>query len=195
MAKTRDAQAKLKGDERLALDVEISELYRAGMSQTEIAKRIGKSQSAVSRALDRLRERWLQSALVNMHEAKMQHLARLEWVIEEAKEAWYASKEPARATSKRKTAAPGMPAIATISESEKESDPNPRYLEIVVKAAMDTAKVYGYMRDLQQVDANVNINVGVNADVLAQVDQQARAELDAWETERFSLPSGSPTVH
>jgi hypothetical protein len=178
--------AKRTNEQILADDAHISELYLAGKTQKEMVKATGLSQPTISRALARVRDRWLQSQLVNFHEAKMRHLSQIAYVFEEAKEAWEASKEQKVTTSKSTRAVGGVAANVQASQRKEDSNGDPRFLKTMLECVRQEGEILGYKTfgDIN-VTENTN-NILINADRMALVTQSAQKELEDWEAERFS---------
>lgn len=173
-------------EQQLADDHKVSELYLAGETQTAIAKAVGISQPTVSRAIQRIQDRWLQSSLVNFHEAKMRHLSQVAYVFQEAKEAWEASKEQKVTTSKSTRAVGGVASDVQASQKKEDSNGEARYLKVMLECVTKEGDILGYR---QQGDINITKNTNnilINADRMAMVTESARAQLDNWEAERFA---------
>jgi predicted transcriptional regulator len=74
---------------------EVARLYLRGMYQTDIAVELSVDQATVSRDLAELRKEWLQSALVDLNEAKAKELAKIDQLEVTCWAAWERSKENA----------------------------------------------------------------------------------------------------
>lgn len=68
-------------------------MYLRGEYQSEIAKHFGVNQSTISRDIAALRDEWLQSALVDINEAKAKELAKVDQLEREYWDAWQRSRE------------------------------------------------------------------------------------------------------
>lgn len=66
----------------------IAELYLHGWLQVDIAEEVGVNQSTISRDLKSLHKEWLQSALVDIDEAKAKELAEVDNLEREYWRAW-----------------------------------------------------------------------------------------------------------
>lgn len=62
--------------------------YLRGMTQPELAEKYEVSQATVSRDLEAIRQEWVQSALVDFNEAKMQEIAKIDNLERTYWEAW-----------------------------------------------------------------------------------------------------------
>ena len=87
---TRREPAQLARDRR-----RVAEMYLRGALQSDIAEELGIDQSTVSRDLQSLRDEWLQSALVDINEAKARELAKIDGLEVEYWVAWQESKKDA----------------------------------------------------------------------------------------------------
>ena len=70
----------------------VAEFYLRGMYQADIAAEVGVDQATISRDLAGLRKEWLQSALVDINEAKAKELAKIDQLEVEYWAAWERSK-------------------------------------------------------------------------------------------------------
>lgn len=66
--------------------------YLSGKTQKWIGEQLGIAQSTVGNDLKLIQERWQRSSLINWNEAKNRTLARIDWIEQEAVEAWERSK-------------------------------------------------------------------------------------------------------
>jgi transcriptional regulator with XRE-family HTH domain len=80
--------------QRLDRRRQVAQLYSRGLSQVEIAERLGVSQPTVSNDLKVLRAEWLPSALTDFNQAKAQELAKIDNLEREAWTAWQRSCGP-----------------------------------------------------------------------------------------------------
>lgn len=104
--------------------LEISRLYLQGITQAEIGQRLGVSQPQISYDLRVLRNRWLQSSIVNIDEAKARELARVDHLEREYWDAWEKSKNPVKTRGSKKV--DGEQVESTIQGETGTGDP--RYL-------------------------------------------------------------------
>jgi hypothetical protein len=80
---------------------EVGRRYLQGETQNEIAAAFRINQSQISRDLKWLRGKWLESALIDVNEAKARELAKIDALEREYWEAWQRSCEDAEATVKK----------------------------------------------------------------------------------------------
>lgn len=71
----------------------ISADYLQGMNQHKLGEKYGINQSTVSRDLEWVRQQWVESAVLDFHEAKVRELARIDKLEEEGWAAWFRSQE------------------------------------------------------------------------------------------------------
>lgn len=76
----------------------VADLYSRGFSQSAIAQEIGVSQQQVSYDLKTIHERWRESGIRNLDEAKERELRRLDAVEQEAWDAWRRSQQEQQTT-------------------------------------------------------------------------------------------------
>jgi len=128
-------------------DVTISELYLEGKTQGEIAKAIGKSQPTVSRAIQRIHERWLNDPIVNFNEAKMREIAAIDRVEAAAWEAWQMSlsdREETRTEGGRTTASKAMKRKVTQSGDAS-------HLNVILKCSRQRADLLGLIVERSEI--------------------------------------------
>ena len=68
--------------------LEISRLYLTGVTQTDIAARLGVSQQQISYDLKALQKRWLAASLAHVDDAKARELAKIDQLEREYWKAW-----------------------------------------------------------------------------------------------------------
>ena len=68
-----------------------AELYLAGRTQVVIARELGVSVGTICKDLAWVRSQWLARAVRNMDEIKAEQLARIDWIEQQATEAWFQS--------------------------------------------------------------------------------------------------------
>lgn len=73
----------------------ISDMYLRGYTQVEIAERIKRDQSTVSRDIKALQKQWLQDSMVDFNEARAKELAKIDALEMEYWKAWQASQQDA----------------------------------------------------------------------------------------------------
>ena len=103
-------------------------MYLQGITQAEIGQRLGVSQPQISYDLRVLRNRWLQSSIVNINEAKARELARVDHLEREYWEAWERSigKHQTKTVKARGTKESAESAEQTVKTEDINGDP--RYL-------------------------------------------------------------------
>lgn len=111
--------------------MKIAELNKAGLSQEEIAEELKISQPTVSRDLAYLERQWAARANQLTEEKQNLILAELDWVREEAKDAFKRSKKVA-VTAK---------GIVRAGKSEFAGDP--RFLDVVQRAVHEVIEMLG----------------------------------------------------
>ncbi len=79
----------------------VASLYLRGASQLHIAQEVGVNQSQISRDLKFLNEKWRESSLIDINEAKMKELAKIGQLEQEYWTAWEKSKEDYQQTMKK----------------------------------------------------------------------------------------------
>ncbi len=73
---------------------DVSDLYLQGISQFEIAKKVGVTQGQISKDIKKLSEQWVKKSIENIDKIKAEQLAKLDLWEAEASSAWFKSKEP-----------------------------------------------------------------------------------------------------
>ena len=79
----------------------IAALYLKGAPQFQIAKEVEVTQAQVSKDLKVLTARWRESSLIDINEAKMKELAKIDQLEQEYWTAWEKSKEDYQQTMKK----------------------------------------------------------------------------------------------
>lgn len=133
-------------DEQLARELEVWDLriYK-GWPQSEIARKIGISQPAVSKILSKLTKKYAQQNLADVKRVKEEQLAQYEVMARELAEAWHKSKEPNVVTTKKQKTGmfggKGKQNEGSYKEENKHGDP--RYIEAWRKLKEDVRKMMG----------------------------------------------------
>lgn len=158
-----DLQARLDRHRRVA------ELYLRGLSQMEIAERLGCSQPTVSNDLAGLRAEWLASSLRDFNEAKAQELAKLDELEREAWRAWERSCQDAVTQQVKVEQVP----LPTKRKDQSAIGPEQERLQVVRRVAEKTSKgQVGDPRFLGQVawciEARVRILLNLKLDEAEQ---------------------------
>lgn len=125
MAKTKAdrSEAQQERDRR-----EISRLYLQGMYQTDIAAKLGLSQSTVSRDIQVLIEEWKIERVYDINEAKARELAKVDNLELEYWEAWHRSQENAEKEIKKAKGAGGKASNQEIQKITEGQTGDPRFL-------------------------------------------------------------------
>jgi transcriptional regulator with XRE-family HTH domain len=127
---------------RRARDERLWELRLQGLSQSEIARRVGISQVTVSRTLKRLNQHMLDQITASIAARKAEQVAQLDHVVSEAMQAWERSKEAAKMVQKEVHASVDGQGEETITTSRvHDQDGDPRYLRAAMDAMAEIRKV------------------------------------------------------
>jgi len=110
---------------------EVGRLYLQGKTQPEIAVELAISQPTISRDLKALRDEWLQSALVDLNEAKSKELAKVDALELEYWDGWRRSCEDAETVKQKGKAAGegGKPQVTDVEKTAKGQAGDPRFLQ------------------------------------------------------------------
>lgn len=167
-----------KAANRAERSAEVWRLHCQGYKQTEIAKRLGISQPAVSRYLSKVEE-WYQlfsdQNKVERHRARQ--VAELALIRREAWEAWEKSKVDGKTLTQEKSGSVnpddgggGSVSRSKLSTRVKSREGDTRYLDIVLRALSREAALLG-------VDAPVRHDVKIRAavDVENMTDEELQA--------------------
>jgi DNA-directed RNA polymerase specialized sigma24 family protein len=73
---------------------EVARLFHKGLTQSEIATRLGWSEPTISRDLERLRESWQDEAELPLDEHIQEHLALLRMAVQDAYTEWRRERDP-----------------------------------------------------------------------------------------------------
>ncbi len=71
----------------------ISQLYLNGLTQSQIAEKLGMNQSTVSRDLKEIRKQWMKDTAINIDKEKLKDLAMIDKMLDELWEAWEYSRK------------------------------------------------------------------------------------------------------
>lgn len=83
--KRKSRQAELRA---LKLRQDVATLYLKGYSQTEIGAQLDVSQGTVSKILKDVQDRWRENSASVIEERRMIELAKIDWLENQAQEAW-----------------------------------------------------------------------------------------------------------
>lgn len=121
--------------------VKIKDAYLRGVPQMEIAEQLGLNQSTVSRDIATIQQRWRQSVLVDVNEAKQRELERIDVLEREYWDAWNDSRgEHQRSTASK---AEGQSSRAQIVKYESAGDP--RFLAGVQWCVEQRCRILGLL--------------------------------------------------
>lgn len=79
--------------------MQVADMYLRGLSQPEIAQKVGVNQSQVSRDLKKLREEWLDRSIQAIDRRKAEELAKIDKLEMEYWDAWERSKKDSETTT------------------------------------------------------------------------------------------------
>lgn len=168
MAANQSNAAKRRGSTRKR-EAEAARLMSMGWTLPRIGVRLAEleglpepiSPSAVREMLKRVRARTEVAAREYVVDAAYQQLAQLEYIVEEAMEAWRMSKEPTKSATKSVATRPGRLNRETgeIEEQKAEStsttvsdqDGNTAYLGTAMSAMERIGKLLGFAGDQQSI--------------------------------------------
>lgn len=112
--------ARVRRDALIERERQAWELSARGVNQFEIARRLGITQSGVSKLLSRVARRMLKQLNADVEAMKLERTMQLEHVLEESLEGWARSQRDAVEVSKR--ALPGGGVITTRTQSQRDGD-------------------------------------------------------------------------
>jgi len=138
----------------LARRLQITELYLKGLSQTEIATKVGVKQPQVSHDLKILSKEWKESALMNIHEAKSLELAKINYLECQYWDAWEESKKVEQQTTKRMSKNGHKTASIQVVVKEQIKPGNPKYLRGVQWCIQKRIEIFG-INAPQQIEQKV----------------------------------------
>jgi hypothetical protein len=125
--------------------VQITRLYLQGRTQRDIAEVVGVSQGQVNHDLKLIQQRWRESSIMDMNEAKQKELARIDEVEIQFWEAWERSKSErtrARQESDGKSK-DGKPNVVRATMEKEQRDGNPAFLAGVMSCIERRCKLLG----------------------------------------------------
>lgn len=129
----------------------VAKLYLKGWTQTEIGINQGVSQGQISQDLEKIREDWRESAIVDFNDAKIKELAKLDQLESTLWKAWERSLEPIKKSTKRMQGKVDHKKLATsqtvdnfnTTEVVEERLGDPRYLEGVQRCIQKRCDLLG----------------------------------------------------
>lgn len=116
----------------------IGSLYLKGWLQSEIAEEVGLSIATISRDLVTLHDEWRQSALVDINEAKIVELAKIDTLEREYWRGWERSLKDAETIKQE-----GGVEVKRVSRTKRTRDGDARFLEGVLKCIDRRCKILG----------------------------------------------------
>ncbi len=125
--------------------MQITRLYLQGRTQRDIAEVVGVSQGQVNHDLKLIQQRWRESSIMDMNEAKQKELARIDEVEIQFWEAWERSKNErtrARQESDGKSK-DGKPNVVRATMEKEQRDGNPAFLAGVMSCIERRCKLLG----------------------------------------------------
>jgi transposase len=125
--------------------VQITRLYLQGRTQRDIAEVVGVSQGQVNHDLKLIQQRWRESSIMDMNEAKQRELARLDELEREYWAAWEQSKNErtrARQESDGKSR-DGKHNVVRATMEKEQRDGNPAFLAGVMSCIERRCKLLG----------------------------------------------------
>jgi predicted XRE-type DNA-binding protein len=125
--------------------VQITRLYLQGRTQRDIAEVVGVSQGQVNHDLKLIQQRWRESSIMDMNEAKQRELARMDILEREYWAAWEQSKNErtrARQESDGKSR-DGKPNVVRATMEREQRDGNPAFLAGVMSCIERRCKLLG----------------------------------------------------
>jgi transcriptional regulator with XRE-family HTH domain len=163
---------KTTREERIAREKRAWELRQQGWTQERIAGVLGVDQSTVSRALLKLSQR-IQKRLDDVAlEERVAQVRQLSLIVDEALQAWQASKDPAKSVAKRVRqqgeeqeqgqGGEGSDTEEVTTTRVQDQDGDPRYLTTAMRAMAD-------LRKLLDLDAPLHLTIN---EVDAAIEQE-----------------------
>ena len=161
----------------IAIEAAAWDLRTQGHSQRRIAERLGVGQATVHRALRRVERRELARMSDRVEREKVRQTLILEYVIDEAFQAFERSKQPRRRASSRtgRTGGPGGGKVESSDVVHRDGDPV--WLDRVMEALAQIRAVWG-----------LNSTPGAAGVSYAQVVANVKANAARFDDARAALP-------
>ncbi len=138
------------------------ELRQQGWTHARIAVELGLDPSTITKMLARIRKRYLAEIQDQVEAETIEQVAQLRFIVDEAMQAWLASKEASKSVAQKKK--PGQGAGGDeITTRVQDQDGDPRYLGTAMSALGDIRKILG-------VDAPVRSDITSGGKALRAVD-------------------------
>ena len=140
---------------------QIWDLYTEGKSQREIAAVVGVTQQAVSSMLRRITTDMQDDLLDTVVNRKIQQSARLEYLYQQAVQAWEKSKgDKTKRKRKWKAGQPGATAAEEQNEVSLEGQAgDPRFLEAAREVLGDVRKLWGLDAPMKSLALVANVDL------------------------------------
>lgn len=170
---------KKRNKEQKRVDYDkISNLYLQGVSQSNIAKIVGLSQSQVANDLEAVRQIWIKETIIEIDAIKAEQLKKIDWLEQEYRQAWEKSKRIRQVKTKRGGLANNTPTGRGQFEIIEEEDlGDTRYGQRIEWCIMERLKITGGYapKKIAETDPTGTKEAGTTAreEVLAWLDQQA----------------------
>jgi hypothetical protein len=150
---------------------EIANLYLKGLSQADIAAKLGLSRQQIGYDLKAVRKEWLRSSVMAFNQRKAEELARINRVESEYLAAWEKSKNGRETTTTEQMTTPqGDRTKAAIRKEDEYGDP--RYMEGVRWCIQKRCELLG-LDDPQRVHLTREETLRLHIDVFQEIDQYA----------------------
>ena len=167
-------RTKIQRERDLAVE---ADLYLRGWYQHEIATYLSKrrpyklSQMAISYDLKDLRQRWVDSAMLDLTLKRAEEVERIDKLEREYWAAWEASQEPQESHRVETTETD-----TKVVESSKESTGDPRFLKGIQWCISRRIELFGLdapkKMDVRRANVNLDLNLEkMSADELEQLEQ------------------------
>ncbi len=127
-------------------EVQVWTLRQKFYTHQRIADELGLERSTVTKMLQRVTKRALNSLADDIREKKVAQLEQLEYIADEAIQGWHRSREAQKNVSRRTTEKAGRLTGGKREETliqTSDMDGDPRYLETAMKALADIRKIAG----------------------------------------------------
>ena len=128
----------------LARQEEIARLYVRGMTQYQIAEKLGTTRDVVSRVMQDVRKRWKESMVASYDEKISQQLAKYDAVEAAAWEGWERSLRNDVTKTKEKIEDPDGTTTKN-KKSESEQSGNPAFLAVINKTIENRCRLLGLL--------------------------------------------------
>lgn len=168
-------------------ETQVWDLRQAGMTHERIALEMNMERSTITKMLSRLSNRANATIMSEMVSEKISQITRLNFIVDEAMQAWSRSKEAsktvrkqqsdpvkeeetAEATAFRRRGRSAGESRTVVVSQVQDNDGDPRYLDTAMRAMADIRKVMG----LDAPNRNLNINLETLSD--SQLERLAAGE-------------------